>query len=37
MPKAHYVLIPGTPETKGAPSHSGATLWKNDLAKLMAG
>ena len=36
MPKARYVLIPASPETKGHGTHSWAKFWKDDLAKLMA-
>ena len=36
MPRAHYVLIPASPETKGHGTHSWAKFWKDDLAKLMA-
>lgn len=36
MPRARYVLIPASPETKGHGTHSWAKFWKDDLAKLMA-
>lgn len=36
MPRARYILIPASPETKGHGTHSWAKFWKDDLAKLMA-
>jgi len=36
MPRARFILIPGTIETKGHGTHTWAKFWKDDLAKLMA-
>ena len=36
MPKAKFILIAATPETKGHSTHTWAKFWKADLAKLMA-
>ncbi len=36
MPRARFVLIPQTPETKGHGTHTWAKFWKADLAKLLA-
>ena len=35
MPRAKYILIPASAETKGHSTHSWAVFWKSDLAKLM--
>ena len=35
MPKARFVLIPETVDTKGHGTHTWARFWKADLAKLM--
>ncbi len=35
MPKARFILIRATPETKGHSTHTWAKFWKSDLAKLM--
>ena len=36
MPRARYILIPASAETKGHGTHTWAKFWKDDLAKLMA-
>ena len=36
MPRARFVLIPATVETKGHGTHTWAKFWKADLARLMA-
>lgn len=36
MPRATFILIPASPETKGHSTHTWAKFWKDDLAKLMA-
>jgi homoserine O-acetyltransferase len=36
MPRARFILIPATPETKGHGTHTWARFWKADLAKLLA-
>lgn len=36
MPRARYILIPATAETKGHGTHTWAKFWKKDLAKLLA-
>lgn len=36
MPRAKFILIPASPETKGHGTHSWAKFWKDDLAELMA-
>lgn len=36
MPKARFILIPATPETKGHGTHTWAKFWKDDLAALLA-
>ncbi len=36
MPKAKFILIPASPDTKGHGTHTWAKFWKDDLAKLMA-
>ena len=36
MPKARFILIPASPETKGHGTHTWARFWKDDLARLMA-
>lgn len=36
MPKARFILIPASPETKGHGTHTWAMFWKRDLAKLLA-
>lgn len=36
MPRARYILIPATPETKGHGTHTWAKFWKKDLARLLA-
>ena len=36
MPKARFILIPASPETKGHGTHTWAKFWKDDLAKLLA-
>ena len=36
MPRAQFILIPFSPETKGHGTHTWAKFWKDDLAKLMA-
>ncbi len=36
MPRARFILIPATPETKGHGTHTWAKFWKGDLAKLLA-
>lgn len=35
MPRARFVLIPESAETKGHGTHTWAKFWKADLAKLM--
>lgn len=35
MPKARFILIPASPETKGHGTHTWAKFWKDDLAKLL--
>ncbi len=36
MPKAQFILIPASAETKGHGTHTWAKFWKDDLAKLLA-
>ncbi|MFM5947729.1 MAG: alpha/beta fold hydrolase [Novosphingobium sp.] len=36
MPRARFILIPASPETKGHGTHTWAKFWKRDLIKLMA-
>lgn len=36
MPRARFILIPYSPETKGHGTHTWARFWKADLAKLLA-
>ena len=36
MPRARFILIAATPETRGHGTHTSAKFWKNDLAKLLA-
>ncbi|MET0245488.1 MAG: alpha/beta fold hydrolase [Sphingomonas sp.] len=36
MPRARYILLPATTETKGHGTHTCARFWKNDLAQLLA-
>jgi homoserine O-acetyltransferase len=36
MPRAHFILIPESTETKGHGTHTWAKFWKAELAKLMA-
>ncbi len=36
MPKARFILIPESAETKGHGTHTWAKFWKADLAALMA-
>jgi homoserine O-acetyltransferase len=36
MPRARFILIPATPETKGHGTHTWAKFWKADLARLLA-
>jgi homoserine O-acetyltransferase len=36
MPRARYVLIPASAETRGHGTHTAAKFWKADLAKLLA-
>jgi homoserine O-acetyltransferase len=36
MPRAKFILMPFSPETKGHGTHTWAKFWKQDLAKLMA-
>jgi homoserine O-acetyltransferase/O-succinyltransferase len=36
MPRAKFILIPGSPETRGHGTHTWARFWKNDLAQLLA-
>jgi homoserine O-acetyltransferase len=36
MPRARFILIPESPETKGHGTHTWAKFWKDDLAKLLA-
>ncbi len=36
MPKARFILIPESAETKGHGTHTWAKFWKADLAKLLA-
>lgn len=36
MPKARFILIPASPETKGHGTHTWARFWTRDLAKLLA-
>ena len=36
MPKARFVLIPASTETRGHGTHTAAKFWKTDLAKLLA-
>ena len=35
MPRARFILLPYSPETKGHGTHTWARFWKKDLAKLM--
>lgn len=36
MPRARFVLIPASTETRGHGTHTSAKFWKTDLAKLLA-
>jgi len=36
MPRARFILIPASVETKGHGTHTWAKFWKADLAQLMA-
>ena len=36
MPRASFILIPASAETKGHGTHTWAKFWKRDLIKLMA-
>jgi homoserine O-acetyltransferase len=36
MPKARFVLIPASAETRGHGTHTAAKFWKADLARLLA-
>jgi homoserine O-acetyltransferase/O-succinyltransferase len=36
MPRARFILIPESPETKGHGTHTWAKFWKAELAKLLA-
>jgi len=36
MPRATFILIPASPETKGHGTHTWAKLWKEDLVTLLA-
>jgi len=36
MPRAKFILIAASPETKGHSTHTWAKFWKDDLARLMA-
>ena len=36
MPRARFVLIPASPDTKGHGTHTWAKFWKADLVKLLA-
>ena len=36
MPRARFILIPESAETKGHGTHTWAKFWKADLAKLLA-
>ena len=36
MPRARFILIPATLETKGHGTHTWAKFWKQDLARLLA-
>ena len=36
MPRARFILIPASPETKGHGTHTWAKFWKQDLARLLA-
>jgi len=35
MPRARFVLIPASPETKGHSTHTWARFWKAELAQLL--
>jgi homoserine O-acetyltransferase len=35
MPRARFILLPFSPETKGHGTHTWAKFWKQDLARLM--
>ncbi|MBN8502817.1 MAG: alpha/beta fold hydrolase, partial [Sphingomonadales bacterium] len=37
MPRARFILIPATRDTKGHGTHTWAKFWKKDVAKLLAG
>jgi homoserine O-acetyltransferase/O-succinyltransferase len=36
MPRARFILLPYSPETKGHGTHTWARFWKKDLPRLMA-
>lgn len=36
MPRARFVLIPASAETRGHGTHTAAKFWKDDLARLLA-
>jgi homoserine O-acetyltransferase len=35
MPRAKFILIPATPETRGHGTHTWARFWKKELAELL--
>jgi homoserine O-acetyltransferase/O-succinyltransferase len=35
MPRARFILIPASKDTKGHGTHTWAKFWKKDLVKLM--
>jgi homoserine O-acetyltransferase len=36
MPRARFILLPYSPDTKGHGTHTAAKFWKAELAKLLA-
>lgn len=36
MPRARFILIPASPETRGHGTHTSAKFWKADLVKLLS-
>lgn len=36
LPRARFILLPFSPETKGHGTHTWARFWKKDLVRLMA-
>ena len=37
MPRAKFILIPASAETKGHGTHTWARFWKEELARFLGG